>query len=112
MRISNIVVLCILMFPLGALSQNDSDFQMENISTNTNKLTFEEFCLQESIYYITISKRKADAVIFAGELSSLERNGNATHADYQVEPKPEETQYFKLIGSDRVLVVKSIYILQ
>ena len=112
MRISNIIVLCILMFPFGASSQNDSNRQMENSSASTDKLTFEEFCLQESIYYITISKQKVDAVSFAGELISLKKNPNATHVDYQVEPKPEEAQYFKLIGSDQVLVVKSMYVLQ
>lgn len=112
MRIKNIIILCALTLPLGALSQNVTDNQTMKSHASADQLTFKEYCLQESIYYITISKEKADAVSFTGELNSLENNKDATHIDYGVEPKEEETQYYHLIGSERVLVVKSIFVLR
>ncbi|MDX2360524.1 MAG: hypothetical protein QNK23_06940 [Crocinitomicaceae bacterium] len=74
-------------------------------------ISFEEYCELEAIYFITAPAEKLNSIDFVGERELLSE-ANASYIDYDVKIKEGENQYYKLIGSEEILVVRSQYILR
>lgn len=92
-----------LLFPIylsaqTSIQQNQKEF---------NSAKFEKYCKDNAISYIEVVNNKDFKI--AGELASQESNSKANYLTYGISLKEEETQYFKLTGSDKVLAVQSLY---
>jgi hypothetical protein len=72
-----------------------------------NKETFDQFCLNNALTYITVSPDKA-GVVFTGELKGLSKE-NPTYSDYGITLKENEAQYFSVEGKNTVIKVESLY---
>lgn len=105
------LILFAFCLPLASLSQNGI-VSANPIAVENPKMTFDTYCLQNAISYMVIPSQKLSSVQFEGELQSLENDANATYEDYGIALKENATQYFKLIGSDKILAVKSMYSLR
>lgn len=97
-----LTTLLILFLSIGVNAQERSE----------GKLSFESYCEKEAIYYAKLSPQKADDLEISGELVSLEHKKGASFKDYGIQLLEDRTQYFQLIDSDKVLVVKSLYVLR
>ena len=100
------------LLPVTLLSQQTSSSNEKNSQSKEVELTFEEFCKKEALNYINVPEEKLSGITFSGELPSLVGNSSANFMDYKIELKENETQYFKLIGSDKILVAKSLFVLR
>lgn len=112
MRIKNAIIMVVLILPIGVFGQTEMGATQSTNSINSVDQNFENYCQQNSISYIDIAEGKVASVTFSGELTSLEHNSNATYVDYGIQLKEEETQYFKLVGSNKILSVKSLFVLR
>ncbi|MCJ8292628.1 MAG: hypothetical protein HRT58_17485 [Crocinitomicaceae bacterium] len=112
MKIKNGILMIAFILPLGVFGQIQSGLSESSESLSQADKGFEDYCLKESISYIEVVASKSSGIIFSGEMTSMELNSNATHLDYGVELKEEKTQYFELIGSEKVLSVKSLFVLR
>lgn len=101
---------------LGITSFSFGQKSQEKVSnTNTleikeNPSAFNNFCLETGSYYVEVPKKKE--VAYTGEISSTDFSENKNYSDYSIDLKDEETQYFSIQGSSKMLVVKSIYVLR
>jgi hypothetical protein len=68
----------------------------------------EDYCLKNALQLITVPAGKSDNLKIAGEVTLLD-NPNATYRDYGIVLKENETQYYRIAGSDQLLMVNSIY---
>jgi hypothetical protein len=76
-------------------------------SVNSDR-EFEKYCLQNATRLITAPEGKAANLKIAGEVSAPSVK-QPTYRDYGVTLKENETQYFKISGSDQLLAVTSLY---
>ena len=72
---------------------------------------FKKYCEEEALYFVTVPSEKKNDVTISGDLNLID-DAKATYVDYGIELKENETQYFKLIGSDKMLAAKSLYSLR
>ena len=72
-----------------------------------NKETFDQFCMNNALTYVTIAPEKG-GVVFAGELKGLSKE-NPTYVDYGITLKENEAQYFSVEGKNTVIKVESLY---
>ena len=69
---------------------------------------FEQYCLETALQLITIPAGKDSQYTVTGDLTPLE-NKQATYKDYGIQLKENESQYFRLSGTNMLLKVESIY---
>lgn len=112
MSIRDTIIGFAFVLPLGVFGQVQTSSMQSIEQSNTFDLGFENYCLKESISYIEVGANKSSGIIFSGEVDSQELNSNSTHSDYGILLKEEETQYFKLTGSNKILSVKSLFVLR
>lgn len=113
MKLKNAFLVLALALPVGLFGQSTAVASNEIPATSLpTEIGFKEFCLKESISYIEIPANKLEDISFAGEVASLESNPNSSHDDYGIELKEGETQYYKLKGSNKILSVKSLFVLR
>lgn len=105
-------ILLLLALPLCVFGQSNTPKQTKQSPTVVSSLDFDSYCRLNALAYLSIPKEKLETVNFVGELKSLEYNSEASYKDYEIELKENETQYFKLIGSEKILAVKSLYSLR
>lgn len=72
---------------------------------------FEKYCLENALTVIEIPVGKAKELAVDGNVPAL-LGKDATYRDYQLNPIEERTQYFRVQGTDKVLALKSLYILR
>lgn len=106
------ILILLIIFPLCANSQSISPNQPTQSNETNGRVDFEKYCLTNAHSYLVVSPEKQKSVKFTGELESMENNTFATYKDYGVELKENETQYFKLNGSEKILAIKSLYSLR
>ena len=100
----------VLMFTLPLLlfgQITNAPSQLKQTSKKS-KMTFEEYCIKNAVSYITVVPEKAKSFKVSGELGSLENTKKSIYVDYGIQLKENETQYFKLIGSEKILAVQSL----
>lgn len=107
----NLILVLTFLLPLFMFGQKTikSDSKKEPIESYQ---TFEEYCLENAISFLTIPTEKQESVVYAGELKYIDSKNQVSYKDYGVEIKENENQYFKLTGSDKTLVVQSMYVLR
>lgn len=105
-----IAIICLTLLCVNGAYSQKSDRKTENIKNATT--SFNSFCVKEAIYYTVVPSQKENDLIVSGELESLMDKPNASYLDYGIELKENETQYFTLTGTDKVLVAKSLYLLR
>jgi hypothetical protein len=70
---------------------------------------FEAYCLQHALQLFTVPAGKStDNLKIAGEVTLLD-NPKATYRDYGIALKENETQYYRIAGSEQLLMVNSLY---
>jgi hypothetical protein len=103
-----ITILLMFVLPICSFGQTSKKTSESNQISKKSNQTFEEYCLVNAVSYITIVPEKAKSFKVSGELQSLENSKKSSYIDYGVQLKENETQYFKLIGSDKILAVQSL----
>ena len=106
--INKIALVLMFVLPLCAYSQKKNNSSQSKQISKKSKLTFEEYCIANAVSYITVIPEKAKSLKVSGELQSLENSNKSSYVDYGVQLKENETQYFKLVGSDKILAVQSL----
>ena len=106
--IKKITFLLMFVLPICAFGQMTNKLAPSKQVSKNPQLTFEEYCLANAASYITVLPEKVKSLKYSGELQSLEINKKSSYIDYGVQLKENETQYFKLIGSDKVLAIQSL----
>lgn len=94
--------------PICAFGQMTNKLAPSKQVSKNPQLTFEEYCVANAVSYITVIPEKAKSLKVSGELQSLENNKKSSYIDYGVQLKENETQYFKLIGSEKILSIQSL----
>ncbi|NRA11117.1 MAG: hypothetical protein HRT57_04075 [Crocinitomicaceae bacterium] len=112
MRIKKTLIIIAFVLPLGVFGQTELGTALKTNSLAQVDLGFENYCLKSAINYLEVSQEKAGSIVFAGEVASLEDNPNATYVDYGIQLIEGETQYFKITGSNKILSVKSLFVLR
>jgi hypothetical protein len=106
--INKIALVLMFILPLCSFGQMSNKLAPSKQVSKNPTLTFEEYCLSNAVSYITVLPEKVKSLKFSGEFQSLENNKKSSYVDYGVQLKENETQYFKLIGSDKVLAIQSL----
>ncbi len=106
-----IVIICTVVLPICAFSQNSKANQPSKTeSKQPNSESFEKYCLKNAT---SLMQNSADKSIkFAGTIQKLKGNKVPTYKECGITLKENETQYFKIEGSDQILAVKSLFVLR
>lgn len=104
-----IVIICAIAFPLCAFSQNPIAKQPVN-SEKEKPESFEKYCINNAASLIQNIADKS--VKFAGTIEKLKGSGVPNYKDYGIVLKENESQYYKIVGSEQILVVKSLFVLR
>lgn len=94
----------LLVAPLLSFSQTNT-ITSENHAKQ--EADFLSYCEKYAITYIEVPSEKISTIKFNGELESMD--SNASYLDYGIELKEQETQYYRLKNSNKILSVKSLY---
>jgi hypothetical protein len=106
------LIIIAFVLPLGVFGQTELATDKKINSLSQVDLGFEKFCLKSAFDYIELSEGKAGGISFSGEVVSLENNPNATYIDYGIQLIEDRTRYFKITGSNKILSVKSLFVLR
>ncbi|GEM_PF-1365535 len=82
--------------------------EVTSTTIETINPAFEQYCLENALQLIPIPTGKESQYTVAGDLTPLE-NKQATYKDYGIQLKENESQYFRLTGTNMLLKVESIY---
>ena len=99
-------------FLLIACSSFGAQAQQRAVKTESagivtpQSVSFEEYCLSNATSVISIPASKTKTAI-SGTLPF--KGEKATYKEYGIQLKEEQTQYFTLEGTDKVLAVQSLY---
>lgn len=95
----------------GYSQENSDENRNVQISQKDKDISkFDIYCNENASYYTEVSKVKS--IEFKRTISANEFAQDKTHVDYNITVLPEETQYFNIEGSTKMLVVKSAYLLK
>ncbi len=81
-------------------------------SIDMKKMSFEEYCEQNALNLITVLSEKKSGLKIAGNLNYINESKNPGLKTYGLKPAENETLYYELNGSDKILAVQSLYILK
>ncbi|MES2554698.1 MAG: hypothetical protein V4604_01030 [Bacteroidota bacterium] len=76
--------------------------------SSSPEATFEAYCLTHALTTIEIPEGKTSQYVIAGEVKPAFKAA-ASYADYGIELKEEETQYFQISGTNTILKAESLY---
>lgn len=110
--IKKIALVLMFVLPLLSYGQISKSTTTEKQDLKKSQLTFEEYCLKNALNYIIVVQEKSKSFKVSGELQSLENVKKSSYLDYGIQLKENETQYFSLIGSEKILAVQSLYVLR
>lgn len=75
-------------------------------------MSFDEYCEQNAVQLMDVPSGKLSDVKIAGTLNYIDSKKQPSLKAYGVKPAENETTYYKLNGSDKLLAVKSLYVLK
>ena len=75
-------------------------------------MSFDEYCEQNAVQLMDVSSDKMAGLKIAGTLNYIDSKKQPSLKAYGVKPADNETTYYKLNGSDKLLAVKSLYVLK
>lgn len=106
-----IVMICTIVLPICTFSQNSKASQpAKTESKQQSSESFDKYCLKNATSLIQNSADKS--IKFAGTIQKLKGNKVPTYKECGITLKENETQYFKIEGSDQILAVKSLFVLR
>jgi len=77
-------------------------------TTSATDPKFEQYCLEHAAKVIGVPQGKAINLKISGEVTTP-NVANPTYRDYGVTLKENETQYFTIAGTDKLLAVSSVF---
>ena len=96
----------------GQASQNVMSSSAETSKPSSKKMSFDEYCEQNAVQLMDVSSDKMAGLKIAGTLNYIDSKKQPSLKAYGVKPVDNETTYYKLNGSDKLLAVKSLYVLK
>ena len=75
-------------------------------------MSFDEYCEQNAVQLMDVSSDKMAGLKIAGTLNYIDSKKQPSLKAYGVKPADNETTYYKLNESDKLLAVKSLYVLK
>jgi hypothetical protein len=107
----SILIFCVIALPICAFSQK-SPHQQPSIAAEKQQSSqsFEKYCLKNATSLIENAGDKT--VKISGTLPKLKSKNTPTYKEFGIALKENETQYFKIEGSEKILAVKSLFVLR
>jgi hypothetical protein len=106
-----IVMICAVVLPICTFSQNSKANQPSKTeSKQQTSEGFDKYCLNNATSLMQNSAAKS--IKYAGTIQKLKGNKVPTFKECGITLKENETQYFKIEGSDQILAVKSLFVLR
>lgn len=109
----SLVVVTLLLLAGGQAYSQTLSTKPTTLSTSKEKTEatpeqqFEDYCLKNALQVITVPAGKTEGMKVTGEVTLL--GDQATYRDYGIVLKENEAQYYRITGSDQLLMVKSVY---
>jgi hypothetical protein len=75
-------------------------------------MSFDAFCEKNAIQLMDVGNDKFSELKISGTLNYIDIKKNPGLKSYGLTPAENETTYYKLNGSDKILAVKSMYVLK
>jgi len=109
--IKSILIFCVIASPTCAFSQKSPAYQAAGVEVKQQSTeSFEKYCLKNATSLIENAKDKT--VKISGTLPKLKSKNTPTFKEFGIALKENETQYFKIEGSEKILAVKSLFVLR
>ncbi len=106
-----IVIFCAIVLPICAFSQNLKGNQTTKTEVKQpGSEGFEKYCLKNATSLIENSGDKS--IKISGTVTKLKGDNVPTYKECGITLKENETQYFKIEGSEKILAVKSLFVLR
>jgi hypothetical protein len=96
----------------GQNSKNVVESAKESNKPTSKKMSFDLYCEKNAIQLLDVSTEKMASVKIAGTLNFIDSKKEPGLKAYGVKPADNETTYYKLNGSDKLLAVKSLFVLK
>lgn len=87
---------------------NATPVQRDTQRSVSNETTFDSYCLKHAVSVIELPEGKAGQYVITGEVKQSS-NTSASYADYGIQLKEEEAQYFQISGTNTILKAESLY---
>lgn len=101
--------------PIAALGQEAKSVKntsSELSKPSSKKMSFDEYCEKNALQLMDVPSDKLAGVKISGSLNYIDSKKQPSLKAYGVKPAENETTYYKLNGSDKLLAVKSLYVLK
>ena len=109
--IKSIVIFCVMVVPICTFSQKSQVQQPSKVAEKQQSSeSFEKYCLKNATSLIENAGYKS--IIISGTLPKLKSNNSPTYKECGIALKENETQYFKIEGSEKILAVKSLFVMR
>lgn len=106
-----IVIICTVVLPICSFSQNSkATLPSKTESKQQNSESFEKYCLQNATSFVQNNGDKA--IKFVGTIQKTKDDKIPTYKECGISLKENESQYFKIEGSEKILAVKSLFVLR
>lgn len=106
-----IVIICALALPICTFSQSSKiNAPVKTASGTKSNSNFEQYCLKNATSLIQNTGDKT--VKFSGTIQKIKNSDVPSYTECGIVLKENESQYFKIEGSNQILAVKSLFILR
>lgn len=109
----SLIIVGLLVAPGISFGQSTpSKKEAKQSSVSYKKMSFEQYCEENALNFISIAVDKKSGLKIAGTLNYIDDSKNPGLKAYGLKPAENETLYYKLNGSDKILAVQSLYVLK
>ncbi len=109
--IKSISIFCVMLLPICTFSQNSPANQEARVERkHQSSEVFEKYCLKNATSLIENAGDKS--IKISGTLPKLKSNNTPNYKECGIVLKENETQYFKIEGSEKILAAKSLFVLR
>jgi hypothetical protein len=105
-----LIYISLFLIPAAGFSQADVDPAL-SMQSQTVDAQFDQYCLKHALTVMEVPAAKAGDLVVDGTVPAL-LAADATYRDYQLTPVEGRTQYFRVQGTNKVLALKSLYVLR
>ena len=100
-----------MLLPICTFSQKSPANQVARVEGKQQSSEgFEKYCLKNATSLIENAVDKSFKI--SGTLPKLKSNNSPTYKECGIALKENETQYFKIEGSEKILAAKSLFVLR
>lgn len=108
----NFAIVFFFLMPVCLFGQKQESNSVNNEISSKKEISFEEYCKVNACYFMKVPAEKISGVKITRELESQNGNANASYIDYGIVLSENETQYFTVNGTEKILVALSLYVLR